>query len=86
MPEAVSTAPPARTVTNLEGFAIGSTGALFALAVLVIGAGAGYGLAVAVARSTGLPLTPLSWTRPGERGPLSVAGLFAMAGFLIEAL
>src|SRR5262245_55583688 len=86
MADAVSTGPPSRKATNLEGYVIGGVGVLTALAVLVAGASAGYGLAAAVAHSTGQPLTPLSRARLGEPGPLSVAGMFAMAGFLIEAL
>ena len=63
MPDAVSTGPPLRMATNLEGFAIGGAGVLCALAILVIGAGTGYGLAAAVAHATGQPLTPISWAR-----------------------
>lgn len=80
------TTPPSRQATNLEGFVIGGVGAVAAWVVLGVGVGIGYGLAAVIASWSGQPLQPLSWAQVAARGPLGVAAMFGMAGFLIEVL
>lgn len=77
---------PPRTATTLEALVIAVVGVLMSWAILLVGVSIGYALAAAISHWFGLPLTPLSLTLLTSRSSLGVFGMYAMGGYLIEAL
>ena len=78
--------PPWRQATNLEAFLLGGAGVLLAWAVLAAGWLVGYATTAVIGSWIGRPVLPLSWARFTEGASVVAVVMFAMGGFLIEAL